>query len=55
MGVTDFSSADQWAPLARDALRAEERRAKAAARGKGRRRGALPSLAAIASPLRLTA
>jgi hypothetical protein len=51
MGVTDFSSANQWAPLARDAIRAVERR-----KGGGRRRrGLLPSLAAIASPLRLNA
>lgn len=48
MGITDFSTADQWAPLARAALAKQRRRESRLAAQP------LADLAAIASPLRLT-
>jgi hypothetical protein len=50
MGVKDFSSASQWAPLAKAAISRQSKGGK-----NGKRRGLLPSLARIASPLRLNA
>jgi hypothetical protein len=53
MGITDFSSASQWAPLASEALRAERYKQRQQQRHK-QRRTPVQSLADIAAPLRLT-
>ncbi|KAI8476233.1 MAG: ABC1/COQ8 ser/thr kinase [Monoraphidium minutum] len=53
MGVTDFSSASQWAPFARDALAAADKRRGRGGRAAQPRR--VPPLAALMTPLRLSA
>jgi len=55
MGVKDFSSATQWAPLAKDAIKAADKRLKRSGGGQQLQRGAVQSLARVASPLRLNA
>lgn len=56
MGIEDFSTAQQWAPLARQALaKARKRQAQRDARSRWRRaNNPVFDLAVLASPLRLT-
>jgi hypothetical protein len=53
MGITDFSTASQWAPLASEALRADRYKQRQRQRHK-QQRSAVQTLADIAAPLRLT-
>jgi hypothetical protein len=59
MGIEDFSSASQWAPLARRAIRQEERRQRRRAGSEqgGRRRSwrsaHIADVTALAVPLQL--
>lgn len=54
MGVEDFSTADQWAPLARQTVAKAEKRAKRRKAAAAWRAQPLFDLAALASPLTLT-
>jgi hypothetical protein len=54
MGIEDFSTADQWAPLAKQTIAKAEKRAKRRKAAAGWRAQPLFDLAALASPLKLT-
>lgn len=54
MGIEDFSTADQWAPLAKQAVAKAQKRAKRRQAAAGWRAQPMFDLAALASPLRLT-
>jgi hypothetical protein len=54
MGIEDFSTADQWAPLAKQTLAKAQKRAKRRKAAAGWRAQPLYDLASLAVPLKLT-
>lgn len=54
MGIEDFSTADQWAPLAKQTVAKAKKKAQRRQAAAGWRAQPLYDLAALASPLKLT-